>query len=79
MTVGNPGSGTLQGWTVKPPLPSGESLTAVWNGQNTGTSGTVSVRNVSWNGTLGAGGSTTFGFTVSGGSAPPATLMCTSP
>ncbi|MER6920046.1 cellulose binding domain-containing protein [Streptomyces spiralis] len=37
------------------------------------------MRNVSWNGTLGAGGSTTFGFTVSGGSAPPATLTCTSP
>ncbi|MEU6423919.1 hypothetical protein [Streptomyces spiralis] len=37
----------------------------------------MSVRNVSWNGTLGAGGGTTFGFTVSGG--PSATLTCTSP
>ncbi|MEU7088090.1 cellulose binding domain-containing protein [Streptomyces achromogenes] len=45
-------------------------------GRNTGTGGLLTVRNASWNGTLGAGASTSFGFTVGGGSSAPAALAC---
>lgn len=79
VTVSNGGAGPLDGWTVTLTLPSGQSLTNVWNGQSTGTSGSVTVRNAAWNGTLGAGGSTTFGFTVNGGSTAPTALTCGSP
>jgi len=60
------GSGPVNGWTVSLALPSGGALTGVWSATNTGTSGPVSFRNVSYNGQLGAGGSTEFGFQGTG-------------
>jgi endo-1,4-beta-xylanase len=79
VTVSNSGSSTLNGWTVKMTMPSGETITQLWNGTNSGTSGTVSVKNASYNGTLGGGASTTYGYTASGGSGAPSGLTCTSP
>lgn len=80
VTVANNGTATLNGWTVRLTLASGQSIAQVWNGTNTGTSGTVSVRNVSYNGTLGANASTTFGFLANGSSsAAPGNISCTSP
>jgi hypothetical protein len=43
---------------------------------NTGTSGSVTVRNLAWNGTLAAGASVTFGYTVGGGTTAPSNLTC---
>jgi endo-1,4-beta-xylanase len=78
--VANKGSATLGGWTVRLTLASGQTLANVWNGINTGTSGAVSVRNATYNGSLGAGVSTTFGFLVNGSSnAAPGSISCTSP
>jgi endo-1,4-beta-xylanase len=80
VTVANNGSATLSGWTVRLTLASGQTIANVWNGINTGTSGTVSVRNADYNGSLGANASTTFGFLVNGSSsAAPGSLSCTSP
>ncbi|MFG3555741.1 endo-1,4-beta-xylanase [Micromonospora sp. NPDC047557] len=80
VTVANNGSAALSGWTVRLTLASGQTIANVWNGINTGTSGTVSVRNADYNGSLGANASTTFGFLVNGSSnAAPGGLSCTSP
>ncbi|MFG2046591.1 endo-1,4-beta-xylanase [Micromonospora sp. NPDC048935] len=79
VTVANNGSTTLSGWTVRLTLASGQTIANVWNGINTGTSGTVSVRNAEYNGSLDANASTTFGFLANGSSAAPGSLSCTSP
>ena len=78
--MANNGSATLTGWTVQLTLAGGQSIANVWNGVNTGTTGTVSVRNASYNGSLGANASTTFGFLANGSSsAAPGNLSCTGP
>jgi len=80
VTVKNNGSATLNGWTVHLTLPSGTSIVSLWNGTNTGTSGAVTVKNASFNGSLGGGASTSFGYTGSGNSSPaPSNISCTSP
>ncbi|MFP8883941.1 glucuronyl esterase domain-containing protein [Streptomyces mangrovi] len=80
VSVRNDGTGSLDGWTVTMTMASGQTIGSVWNGRNTGTSGTVTVRNTAWNGTLAAGGTATFGFTATGGSAAaPGGITCTSP
>ncbi|MEN3540840.1 cellulose binding domain-containing protein [Microbispora sp. ZYX-F-249] len=80
VTVGNDGPTPLNGWTVKMTLAGGQSITSLWNGVNTGTSGAVTVKNAPYNGTVAGNGSTTFGFTANGsGSAAPTGITCTSP
>jgi hypothetical protein len=64
------GDQAVQGWKVTMTLPSGVTVTSVWNGVQTGTSGTVTVTNVSWNGGLGAGASATYGFQAAGNADP---------
>ena len=79
VTVANNGSATLNGWTVRLTLAGGQTLSQVWNGVNTGTSGAISVRNATYNGSLGANASTSFGFLVNGSSSTaPSALSCTS-
>ncbi|ETK36905.1 cellulose binding domain-containing protein [Microbispora sp. ATCC PTA-5024] len=79
VTVGNTGSSALNGWTVSMTLNGGQTITSLWNGVNTGTTGAVTVRNASYNGAVAGGGSTTFGFTANGsGSAAPGGITCTS-
>ncbi|MFI5898093.1 endo-1,4-beta-xylanase, partial [Actinoplanes sp. NPDC051513] len=80
VTVANNGAATLNGWTVQLTLAGGQTIANVWNGTNTGTSGTISVRNAAYNGSVGANASTTFGFLVNGSSdAAPGNISCTSP
>ena len=57
-------------------LPSGSSVTNTWSAQASGTSGTVTFRNVDYNGQVGAGGSTEFGF-QGNGTGPSGTATCT--
>ncbi|MCZ7439391.1 polysaccharide deacetylase family protein [Micromonospora sp. WMMC241] len=67
----------VTGWTVRMTLAGGQSIANVWNGVVTGTTGAVSVRNAAYNGTLNAGGSTTFGFLANGSSSPaPSGITC---
>ncbi|MFB7737128.1 cellulose binding domain-containing protein [Streptomyces sp. NPDC056112] len=80
VTIRNNGTSTLNGWTVGMSLASGQSISSLWDGVNTGTSGSVTVRNSSYNGTLAASGTATFGFTATGNSSPaPANITCKSP
>ena len=80
VTVANNGATAINGWTVRLTLASGQAISSLWNGVNTGTSGSVSVRNADYNGTVGANASTTFGFTATGnGAAAPSGVTCTSP
>lgn len=64
----------VDGWRVAVTLPSG-TATNVWSGQSTGTS-PLTVTNAPWNGRLGAGQSTVFGFQGTGSGAG-ATVTCT--
>jgi len=72
--IANPGPGSLTSWTVEFDLPTGHRVTTLWDGSWSQSGNHVTVRNASWNGTIAAGGSTSFGFDVaySGAYAPPA-------
>ncbi|MGB2567099.1 endo-1,4-beta-xylanase [Micromonospora citrea] len=69
------GSSSLNGWTVGLTLPAGAAITNTWSAQPSGTSGAVTFRNVSYNGSVAAGTSTTFGFQGTG-VGPSATPTC---
>ncbi|MGW4064254.1 cellulose binding domain-containing protein [Amycolatopsis sp. NPDC004747] len=71
------GSVAINGWTVAW-TSGGPAITQVWNGNLTTSGESVSVGNVSYNGSLQASASTTFGFLANGTptTAPP---RCTSP
>ncbi|MEU5904545.1 cellulose binding domain-containing protein [Micromonospora sp. NPDC047467] len=80
VTVANTSTTSINGWTVRLSLAGGQAISSLWNGVNTGTTGTVSVRNAPYNGSLGPNASTTFGFTATGdGTTPASNLTCTSP
>ncbi|WP_206784906.1 cellulose binding domain-containing protein [Amycolatopsis sp. MtRt-6] len=79
VTVANTGTAALDGWTVRFALAGGQSVGQIWDGTVSGTS-PVTVKNAAYNGALGAGASTTFGFLVSGpGAASVGAATCTSP
>ncbi|MFJ8687837.1 extracellular catalytic domain type 1 short-chain-length polyhydroxyalkanoate depolymerase [Micromonospora wenchangensis] len=63
------GSSGTRGWTVSMTLPSGASVTGTWSATASGSSGTVRFTNVDYNGALGAGQSTEFGFQGNGSGA----------
>ncbi|MFB9238080.1 glycoside hydrolase family 6 protein [Plantactinospora siamensis] len=60
------GSSAINGWTVTIALPGGAAVSNAWNAQASGTTGTVRFTNVSYNGQVGAGQSTNFGFQGTG-------------
>ncbi|MFI7574789.1 lytic polysaccharide monooxygenase [Micromonospora sp. NPDC049497] len=72
------GGGAVTNWSVTWTLAGGQQVTSAWNAA-VSTSGTrVTARNMSYNGALGAGASTTFGFLGSwSGTNPVPTLTCT--
>ncbi|MFV2084438.1 cellulase family glycosylhydrolase [Micromonospora sp. LOL_021] len=71
------GGSALSGWRVSWTFASGQSVNQAWNATVTSNGASVSATNVSYNGNLGAGQSTTFGFIGSwNGSNPVPTLSC---
>jgi endo-1,4-beta-xylanase len=60
------GSSALNGWKVTTSLPSGTTVTGSWSAHGSGTTGTVTWSNVDYNGAVGAGQSTEFGFQGTG-------------
>ncbi|WP_205830574.1 MULTISPECIES: CotH kinase family protein [unclassified Microbispora] len=72
------GNAAINGWTVKWTWPGGQTITQLWGGLNSGSGSAVTVRNESWNGSLAANTTTTFGF-LGNGSAVAPTATCTSP
>ncbi|WP_405089893.1 endo-1,4-beta-xylanase [Micromonospora sp. NBC_01392] len=69
------GSAGTRGWTVSLTLPGGASVTNTWSATASGGTGTVRFANVDYNGQLGAGQSTEFGF-QGNGSASGLTPTC---
>ncbi|RSM48456.1 beta-mannosidase [Actinoplanes sp. ATCC 53533] len=59
------GAAAITGWTVTWTWPSGQRFTNTWNAAVTGSGDAVTAKNLSYNGTLPAGGSTSWGFTAS--------------
>jgi predicted carbohydrate-binding protein with CBM5 and CBM33 domain len=53
-------------WTVDWTWPGSQVLSQLWNGTATSSGSLVTVKNVSWNGTIAAGNYITFGFLASG-------------
>ncbi|MEV0133149.1 cellulose binding domain-containing protein [Dactylosporangium sp. NPDC050688] len=66
------GAAPMSGWSVRLALPNG-AITNLWNGRLSGTT----VTNATWNGALGAGASTEFGFQGTGSATGLAATGCT--
>ena len=77
VTVTNPGTTATTGWTVTLTFANGQTITQLWNGSYTQSGAVVTVKNVSYNGSLAPAASTAFGFLGSwnGTNAAP-TLTC---
>lgn len=74
------GSSAISGWSVPVTVGSGQRISATWNGTPSwDSSGKVMTMRPNGNGSLAAGASTSFGFTVmtGGNTAPPALGGCT--
>ncbi len=69
------GTSSLSGWTATVNLPSGAAVSNAWNSTSAGTAGTVRFSPAPWNGSVGAGQSTEFGFQGTG-SAQGVTATC---
>ncbi|MFC3454102.1 cellulose binding domain-containing protein [Amycolatopsis speibonae] len=62
-TISNNSGSSLPTWTVEFDLPAGHSIASLWDGSYSASGQHVTVKNT-WNGNLGNGGSTSFGFNV---------------
>jgi mannan endo-1,4-beta-mannosidase len=56
------GGSAISGWTVTWTFANGQTVTQIWSATSTSNGATVTARNMSYNGSLAAGASTTFGF-----------------
>ncbi|MEU1684023.1 cellulose binding domain-containing protein [Micromonospora sp. NPDC005707] len=76
VTITNTGSSAVNGWTLNYNLPSGQNITGSWNATVTQSGSAVTARNLSYNGTLAPGASTSFGYqaTLSGGFSTPSSF-----
>ncbi|MBB2740535.1 UNVERIFIED_ORG: endo-1,4-beta-xylanase [Microbispora rosea subsp. rosea] len=65
------GSSPVNGWTVNWTWPGGQTISSLWNGTQSVSGSSVTVRNAPYNGSIAAGSSTTLGFTANGTAATP--------
>jgi chitin-binding protein len=81
VTVSNPSTAAMYGWTVGWVLPDGETINSAWNGVLSQAGSLATVNNASWNNQLAVGASTSFGFTAdyTGTPAVPTSISCESP
>jgi len=77
VTVTNNGSTPLNGWTVRWTLSSGQAISQVWNGALAVNGSNVTVTNASYNGSLVAGASTSFGLIGTGSPGATPSPSCT--
>ncbi|MGW2572856.1 cellulose binding domain-containing protein [Streptomyces sp. NPDC001537] len=61
----NTGSSAWSGWSLGWTFADGQKITQLWNADHTQSGAAVTVKNLSWNGTVAAGSSVGFGFTGS--------------
>ncbi|MFG3691144.1 cellulose binding domain-containing protein [Micromonospora sp. NPDC047740] len=72
------GPSAITGWTVRWTFANGQTVSQTWNATISNSGAEYTARNVDYNGRLGAGASTSFGFLGSWNSTNTApTLTCT--
>lgn len=72
ITISNTGTTSLSSWTLTWTFPGNQQITNLWNGALTQAGTSVTVNNLSYNGTIPAGGSYNgMGFTANGAAATP--------
>jgi chitinase len=69
-TVKNTGTAAISSWTIEWDFPSGTAVTSAWDADVTSSGTHWTAKNKSYNGTLAAGASTSFGFNGSGSGSP---------
>ena len=76
VTITNTGGAAVNGWALAFTLPGGQTITGGWNASYAPTSGAVTARNVSYNGTIAPSASVDIGFQAShsGNSGKPASF-----
>lgn len=74
LTIRNTGDSAINGWSLVFTLPSGQTITSGWNASYSPSSGQVTARNASYNGSIPVNGSVDIGFqaTHSGNTGKPA-------
>jgi chitodextrinase len=68
ITVTNTGSSSINGWTLTFSFPGDQKVTNSWNASVSQSGSSVTAKNVSYNGSIPAGGNTSFGFQGTWGS-----------
>jgi acetylxylan esterase len=73
ITIANTGTSAVNGWSLKFTLASGQTITSGWNATYSPSTGAVTATNLSYNGAIPVGGSTSIGFqaTHTGNTAAP--------
>ncbi|WP_262063555.1 glycoside hydrolase family 18 chitinase [Streptomyces sp. STR69] len=74
-TVKNTGTSAISSWTVEWDFPSGTSVTSAWDADVTNSGNHWTAKNKSYNGTIAAGASVSFGFNGAGSGAPTNCLL----
>jgi chitinase len=74
-TVTNTGSTSISSWTIEWDFPSGTSVTSAWDADVTSSGTHWTAKNKSYNGTLAAGASVSFGFNGAGTGSPSNCLL----
>ncbi|QFZ74235.1 chitinase [Streptomyces fagopyri] len=69
-TVKNTGTTAISSWTIQWDFPSGTSVTSAWDADVTNSGTHWTAKNKSYNGTLAAGASVSFGFNGAGSGSP---------
>ena len=62
VTISNPGTSPINGWTVGFTFPGDQKITNAWNGVVAQSGEGVTITNESYNATIAAGSSTSLGF-----------------
>jgi hypothetical protein len=57
LTITNTGTTAINGWSLQFTFANGQTIAQLWNGSYTQSGGTVTVSNLSYNGTIPAGAS----------------------
>jgi hypothetical protein len=65
VTITNNSTTAINGWTLGWTFPGNQKITNLWNGSYTQNGASVSVSNQSYNSTIPAGGTVSFGFNIS--------------
>jgi cellulose 1,4-beta-cellobiosidase len=78
LTVTNTGTTAISGWTVTFTYPGDQKVTNFWNTALTQNGENITAANLSYNGTIAAGGNTTFGWqgTWTNSDAAPTSITC---